>query len=56
MIYLEVEQHIECKDIEQTKSWLELADMYWSCAYMKTCADDKRTFESLLKEFGVDYM
>ena len=55
MIDLEVEKYIECKDIEQTKSWLDLAVMYWSCAYMKTCADDKRTFESLLKEFGVVY-
>ena len=48
--------YIDWKGVEQNKSWLELADMYWSCAYMKTCADDKRTFESLLKEFGVDYM
>ena len=55
MIYLENEQHIECKDIEQTKSWLDLAEMYWGCAYMKTCTDDKRTFESLLKEFDVVY-
>ena len=55
MIDLDLEQYIECKDIEQNKSWLDSAEMHWSCAYMKTCTDDKRTFESLLKEFGVVY-
>lgn len=40
---------------EYTKNWLEIAEMYWSCAYMRIGSDDQTTFESLLKEWCVEY-
>ena len=39
----------------QTKTWLELAELYWSCAYMKTCVNDTTTFEDILKKYSVEY-
>lgn len=35
-------------------NWLGIIEMMFSCAYMKLEIDDKRTFSSLCKEFGVD--
>lgn len=40
---------------EVTRDWLKLAEMYWSCAYMRISDYDKTTFKSLLKEYDVDY-
>lgn len=40
---------------EQKMGYLELADLYFSAAYMKTSNDDQRTFQSLLKEYDVEY-
>lgn len=36
-------------------SWLELAELYMTCCYMKTSPDDSTTFESLLKEYKIEY-
>jgi len=38
-----------------TKNWLEIAEMYWECAYMKISDNDPTTFESLLKEYLIEY-
>lgn len=40
---------------EVKMSWLEVQELYWSCAYMRVNPNDKTTFESLLKEYGVEY-
>ena len=40
---------------EQNLTWLELAEIYWSCAYMKTKVNDTTTFEDLLKQYNVEY-
>ena len=40
---------------EQNLTWLELAEIYWSCAYMKTKVNDTTTFEDLLKQHNVEY-
>lgn len=40
---------------EVEKSWLELANMYMSCAYMLISDNDDTTFESLLQEYGIEY-
>lgn len=40
---------------EVVKNWLELADMYFCAAYMLVSDNDDTTFESLLKEYGVEY-
>lgn len=40
---------------EYTKDWLEIAEMYWSCGYMRISNNDDTTFESLLKEYDVEY-
>ena len=39
----------------QTKTWLELAELYWSCAYMKTKVNDNTCFEDILKKYDVEY-
>lgn len=41
--------------VEYTKNWLEIAEMYWSCAYMRISNNDDTTFESLLKENNIEY-
>ena len=35
-------------------SWLELAELYFSCLYMRGYQDNT-TFKSLLDKYGVDY-
>ena len=36
-------------------NWLELTELYFQACYMKISDDDQTTFESLLKEYGVEY-
>lgn len=36
------------------KSWLELANMYMQCAYMRHSPEDDTTFKSLLYRYGID--
>ena len=40
---------------EQNLTWLELAEIYWACAYMKTKVRDTMKFEDLLKQYDVSY-
>ena len=34
---------------------MEVIELYMSVAYMKVSHDDSTTFQSLLKEYGVEY-
>ena len=36
------------------KSWLELANLYMQCAYMRHSPEDDTTFKSLLYKYGID--
>lgn len=36
-----------------TKDWMEIAELYFSCAYMKTKLNDKTCFKDLLKEYQI---
>ena len=36
------------------KSWLELANLYMQCAYMRHSPEDDTTFKSLLYRYGID--
>lgn len=38
-----------------TKGWLELAELYWNCAFMSTERGKRMTFEDVLKYYGVSY-
>lgn len=38
-----------------TKNWLEIAEMYWSCAYMRIKDNDETSFESLLQEYLIEH-
>lgn len=40
---------------EQKFNWLELTELYMKCAYMKIADNDPTTFESLLKEWNIEY-
>ena len=39
----------------QKHNWLSLTELYFSCAYMRIKDNDSATFESLLKEYGIEY-
>ncbi|MBQ0111550.1 MAG: hypothetical protein KBT03_00300 [Bacteroidales bacterium] len=41
--------------VTHSKNWLEVAEMYFSCAYMRVYSEDETTLESLLKEHDVEY-
>ena len=36
------------------KSWLDLANLYMQCAYMRQSPEDDTTFQSLLYRYGID--
>lgn len=40
---------------QQKMTWLELAELYFKCSFMQTKVDDDTTFESILKEYKVEY-
>ena len=42
-------------DLRDAGDPVELAEIYWSCAYMKTKVNDTTTFEDLLKQHNVEY-
>ena len=45
--------YTDWKGVEQNLSHLELAEMMFKCAYMRTSPNDNTTFESLLDKYGV---
>ena len=47
--------YTDWKGNEQNLSRLELAEMMFKCAYMRTSPDDNTTFESLLIKYEVEY-
>ena len=47
--------YTDWKGVEQNLSRLELAEMMFKCAYMRTSPNDNTTFKSLLDKYGVDY-
>lgn len=51
----ETTEFLDWKGNQQNMTWLELAELYWTCAFMATRVNDETTFESLLKEYGVEY-
>lgn len=51
----EVVEYTDVFGMEQKKTRLNVIELYFSCAYMKVSDDDNTTFESLLKEYGVEY-
>lgn len=53
--YPNIVEYTAWDGVEHKKNWLEIAEMYWSCAYMRLSPNDPTTFESLLKEYGVEY-
>lgn len=50
----EVIEYKSWNGVDMKLSWLELANLYFSCAYMLIADNDETTFESLLIEYGVD--
>lgn len=52
--YPDFVEYIAWDGTKQNKNWLEIAEMYWSCAYMRLSPNDPTTFESLLKEYEVE--
>lgn len=48
-------EFVDCFGKEQKHNWLSLAELYFSCCYMRIYDNDETTLESLLKEYGVDY-
>ena len=53
--YPEAITYTDCFGNTQTKDWLGISEMYWSCCYMRISDNDNTTYQSLLKEYGVDY-
>ena len=47
--------YTDWKGVEQNLSRLELAEMMFKCAYMRTSPNDNTTFKSLLGKYGVEY-
>ena len=45
--------YTDWKGVEQNLSRLELAEMMFKCAYMRTSPKDNTTFKSLLDKYGV---
>ena len=45
--------YTDWKGIEQNLSRLDLAEMMFRCAYMRTSPNDDATFKSLLDKYGV---
>ena len=41
--------------IDVSVDWLGLVELYFKCCYMRIRDNDETTFESLLKEYGVEY-
>lgn len=48
-------EYISWNGVEVSVNWLGLAEIYFQCCYMKVYNEDTTTFESLLKEYDVDY-
>ena len=48
-------EYIDCFGKKQGHNWLSLTELYFQCCYMKVKDNDNTTFESLLKEYGVEY-
>lgn len=51
----DVVEYVDVFGVEQKKTRLEIIELYFSCCYMRIYNDDNTTFESLLKEYGVEY-
>lgn len=51
----EVIEYKDCFGGDQKHNWLSLAELYFSCCYMRIANNDETTFESLLKEYEVEY-
>lgn len=47
-------EYIAWDDTPMKKSWLELANLYMQCAYMRHSPEDDTTFKSLLYRYGID--
>ena len=50
----DIVEFVDWEGKQQRMTYLELADLYFLSAYMKTSSNDKRTYQSLLEEFEVD--
>lgn len=51
----EVVKYTAWDGTEVELDWLEVQELYWKCAYMRVAPNDPTTFESLLKEYGIEY-
>lgn len=51
----DVVEYVDVFGVEQKKTRLEIIELYFSCCYMRIYNDDNTTFQSLLKEYGVEY-
>ena len=47
--------YVDVFGVKQVKTRLEIIELYFSVAYMKISDNDNTTFESLLREYGVEY-
>ena len=45
--------YTDWKGVEQNLSCLEVAEIMFKCAYMRTSPNDNTTFKSLLDKYGV---
>ena len=48
-------EYTSWNDVDVSVDWLGLTELYFKCCYMRIRDNDETTFESLLKEYGVEY-
>ena len=48
-------EYTSWNDVAVSVDWLGLTELYFKCCYMRIRDNDETTFESLLKDYGVEY-